>query len=151
MTAIVFTTFQNVSTHKLYPQNIYCCPLHLTKYIVNQTATTLSMGIYQIIMCAQWTCLCPLSQKQNKLDAARQRQHIHSKKVCVRKRSQGFSVVRTQTFVLDYLKNMFIDTNLCGTSAFCVENSKISHKFVSINIFFKLSNTNLCSDNTKSL
>jgi hypothetical protein len=35
--------------------------------------------------------------------------------------------------------------------AFCVENSKISHKFVLINVFFKLSNTILCSDNTKSL
>jgi hypothetical protein len=71
---------------------------------------------------------------------------LHSKKVCVRKRSQGFCVVRTQTFVLDDLKNTLIDTSLCGISAFCVENSKISHKFV-----FKLTNTNLCSDNTKSL
>jgi hypothetical protein len=71
----------------------------------------------------------------------------HSKKVCVRKRSQGFCVNRTQTFVVDNLKNTLIDTNLCEISAFCVENSKI----VSINVFLKLYNTNLCSDNTKSL
>jgi uncharacterized protein YpiB (UPF0302 family) len=44
-------------------------------------------------------------------------------KPCVWKRWQGFCVVRTQTFVLDYLKNTLIDTNLCGIPAFCVENS----------------------------
>jgi hypothetical protein len=78
---------------------------------------------------------------ENKLYAA-----YHSKKVRVRKRSQGFCVVRTQTFVLDNLKNTLIDPNLCGISACFVKNSKISHKFVSINVFFKLSNTNYPCD-----
>jgi hypothetical protein len=68
----------------------------------------------------------------------------HYKKVCVRKRSQGFCVVRTQTFVLDNLKNTLINTNLCGISAFFVENSKISHKFVSINVFSNDPTQNPC-------
>jgi hypothetical protein len=55
--------------------------------------------------------------------------YTHSKKVCVRKRSQGFCVGRTQTFVLDILKNTFIvlyfvlkiqkfHTNLCQLTYF---------------------------------
>jgi hypothetical protein len=65
-------------------------------------------------------------------------------KPCVWKRSQGFCIDRTQTFVLDNLKNTIINTNLCGISAFCVENSEIPHKFVSINEFFKFFNTKVC-------
>jgi hypothetical protein len=52
-------------------------------------------------------------------------------KSCVWKRSKGFCVVRTQTFMLDNLTNTLIETNLCGISAFCV-------------VFFKLSNTKVC-------
>jgi hypothetical protein len=40
--------------------------------------------------------------------------------------------------------------NLCGISAFCDENSEIPHKFVSINVFFKLSNTKLCVMTTQN-
>jgi hypothetical protein len=70
---------------------------------------------------------------------------LHFKKVSVRKRSQGFCVVRTQTFVLDNtLKNTLIDTNLCEISEFSTQNAEIPHKFVSINVFFKLSNTKIC-------
>jgi hypothetical protein len=68
----------------------------------------------------------------------------HSEKVCVRKRSQGFFVVRTQIFVLDNLKNTLIDTNLCGISEFSTQNAEIPYKFVSIYVFFKLSHTKVC-------
>jgi hypothetical protein len=44
---------------------------------------------------------------------------LHSKKVCVRKRSQGFCVVRTQTFDLDNLKNY-----LCGFVHFVLKIQK---------------------------
>jgi hypothetical protein len=62
----------------------------------------------------------------------------------VRKRSQRFCVDRTQTFVLDNLKKYVIDTNLCGISEFSTQNAEIPHKFVSMNVFFKISNTKVC-------
>jgi hypothetical protein len=53
-------------------------------------------------------------------------------------------VLSEHKFVLDYLKNTLINTNLCGIFEFSTQNAKIPHKFVSNNVFFKLFNTKVC-------
>jgi hypothetical protein len=53
-------------------------------------------------------------------------------------------VLSEHKFVLDNLKNTLIDTNLCEIFEFSTQNAEIPHKFVSINVFFKLSKTKVC-------
>jgi hypothetical protein len=53
-------------------------------------------------------------------------------------------VLAEHKFVLDNFKNTLIDTTLCEIFEFSTQNAEIPHKFVSINVFFKLSNTTVC-------
>jgi hypothetical protein len=53
-------------------------------------------------------------------------------------------VLSEHKFVLDNLKKTLIDTNLCEIFEFSTQNAEVPHKFVSINVFFKLSNTKVC-------
>jgi hypothetical protein len=50
-------------------------------------------------------------------------------------------VLSEHKFVLDNMKNSLIDTNLCEIFEFSTQNAEIPHKFVSINLFLKLSKT----------
>jgi hypothetical protein len=48
-------------------------------------------------------------------------------------------VLSEHKFVLDTLKNTVVEF-----VEFSTQNAEITHKFVSINVFFKLSNTKIC-------